>query len=1113
MYHKHVKLDPNSGLYKKLCGASSAPCEFSSETVLTENIPCHGIECDFDTATVLTLPSAGTKQDGTHYDVHFEYIRQPCVEFGYFANAVTISPISGLKYFANRPAQVNRPTCANPLTTSAAGACCSLDWRTHRNSKGDLNRDRAIFDSKFTGEIITHATAEARCAAKGQELCDFSHVNNPDGWRTSGEVSESSITAYWRASSCERLTQVTQDGRINPVDKSPEDNQYRPGFEWTRNPVDSKDTFPVHWANKQYPKVEDGCGDGCTVHGTTCLCESIVTTDVVFTAALPSRSEILSQLDVGAFDPSIFSEGTYVEGPSSSEVTTYFLSPNKGYNADTIFMIRDGTRKAKPLYFKNIASSVKMGNSKFEFRNPVSFYNPGTIEATRDAEHETDALLSFYLNHDSTPPFIASLLIQRFVTSNPAPRYIETVAKAFKTGMYSDIGSGTRGDLAATLAAVLLDRDATSHIASNDPDQGRVREPLVKLMHIMRSLEFKPNADVPVVDIKDEFGQWPYRADSVFGFFQQDYRPSGPLQEASLLSPESVLLGDPNLIAFMNGVQSLVKYGLTLCDGGLGTTELGYHHRCDSMQEEDTTVEHGEGGLTFSPTHTSVDLVVKELDVLLTGGRADAHVKAVIKAAYEDKLDTGTAKDALKVAQQLFLASSEFHTSAPNHLTSNVRTPPAQVTKSANPKSYKAIVYLELSGGADSFNLLIPYDGCKGRDMYQQYSDVRGNVALVKSFLLPIDDSSGRQVCRRFGLHPSMKHFQRLYNDGDALYIANVGPMVKPMEKGEWEQGARVSGGSQVPKPQFAHNAQTRYLQNVDGQDLQRTDGVLGRMMDALEQQGVTGNSFSLSGMDAVVINPVTSKAYDVVDSGGVAGPSESLEGINESVEALHSYESTSPFAQMMSNKLTGSMKRTRDLKSAMANIDTTTAYRTADSKQNTLEKQLKSVARVIKTNTETFKDERNVFKVRISGFDGHEDMVKSLNELMKMVDGALGDFEKEMKAQGLWDSVTIVQTSEFGRTLVSNGFGTDHGWGGNYFVSGGAVKGGQIIGQYPSDLSVDGPQIVTNKGRPIPTTSWEHIWNGVGTWFGIDDDKMDAVLPLRKNFAGLFNESDIFDV
>jgi uncharacterized protein (DUF1501 family) len=249
--------------------------------------------------------------------------------------------------------------------------------------------------------------------------------------------------------------------------------------------------------------------------------------------------------------------------------------------------------------------------------------------------------------------------------------------------------------------------------------------------------------------------------------------------------------------------------------------------------------------------------------------------------------------------------------------------------------------------------------------------------------------------------------------------------MVKPMEKGEWEQGARVSGGSQVPKPQFAHNAQTRYLQNVDGQDLQRTDGVLGRMMDALEQQGVTGNSFSLSGMDAVVINPVTSKAYDVVDSGGVAGPSESLEGINESVEALHSYESTSPFAQMMSNKLTGSMKRTRDLKSAMANIDTTTAYRTADSKQNTLEKQLKSVARVIKTNTETFKDERNVFKVRISGFDGHEDMVKSLNELMKMVDGALGDFEKEMKAQGLWDSVTIVQTSEFGRTLVSNGFGT----------------------------------------------------------------------------------------
>ena len=80
----------------------------------------------------------------------------------------------------------------------------------------------------------------------------------------------------------------------------------------------------------------------------------------------------------------------------------------------------------------------------------------------RDAQYETEALLDMYLGHPNTPPFVAGRLIQRLVTSNPSPRYVGAVAGAFRRGRFGRFGAGLRGDLAATVAAVLLDREARS---------------------------------------------------------------------------------------------------------------------------------------------------------------------------------------------------------------------------------------------------------------------------------------------------------------------------------------------------------------------------------------------------------------------------------------------------------------------------------------------------------------------------------------------------------------------------------------------------------------------------------------------------------------------------
>jgi uncharacterized protein (DUF1501 family) len=135
-------------------------------------------------------------------------------------------------------------------------------------------------------------------------------------------------------------------------------------------------------------------------------------------------------------------------------------------------------------------------------------------------------------------------------------------------------------------------------------------------------------------------------------------------------------------------------------------------------------------------------------------------------------------------------------------------------------------------------------------------------------------------------------------------------------------------------------------------------------------------------------------------------------------------------------------------------------------------------VARLIAARADgDINHDRDAFYVRYSNYDSHSG--DFLGTRLADVDAALASFAAEMKAQALWSNVTVVQVSDFGRSLSSNGDGTDHGWGGNYFVAGGAVRGGQVLGEYPRDLSLGGGLDI-GRGRMIPTTSWEHTWNGV---------------------------------
>lgn len=216
-------------------------------------------------------------------------------------------------------------------------------------------------------------------------------------------------------------------------------------------------------------------------------------------------------------------------------------------------------------------------------------------------------------------------LIQRLVTSNPSPRYLAEAASAFKSGAYGGrVFSGQHGDLAATVSAILLDKEARSLVLDADPMHGQIREPLVKLYHFLRAMEYWPRYGAEVdlkSDLNDVIGQRVFSSPSVFNFFTADYSPEGSVQDAGLVAPEGQLQTLPYVLGFVDGISSLVFDGLTENMGGFGAMRARSY---DTAAYPAPWSNYGNDGyLAFSPSNASTaDSVIDELDLLLTAGNA-----------------------------------------------------------------------------------------------------------------------------------------------------------------------------------------------------------------------------------------------------------------------------------------------------------------------------------------------------------------------------------------------------------------------------------------------------------------------------------------------------------
>lgn len=179
------------------------------------------------------------------------------------------------------------------------------------------------------------------------------------------------------------------------------------------------------------------------------------------------------------------------------------------------------------------------------------------IAAGQTAEQELDAALTIIFNHTNLPPFVAQQLIEKLVTSNPSPAYVGRVASAFASGKFQSYGTGKRGDMQATVAAILLDPEARRGDSSTTAvaNDGKLREPVVMMVSIARA--FNGTTDGSGFTYwSGNLSQDLFNAGSVFNFFP----PTNPIAGTTLNGPEFAIFNTSTTLTRINFLNSIV-YG------------------------------------------------------------------------------------------------------------------------------------------------------------------------------------------------------------------------------------------------------------------------------------------------------------------------------------------------------------------------------------------------------------------------------------------------------------------------------------------------------------------------------------------------------------------------
>ena len=449
-------------------------------------------------------------------------------------------------------------------------------------------------------------------------------------------------------------------------------------------------------------------------------------------------------------------------------------------------------------------------------------------------------------------------------------------------------------------------------------------------------------------------------------------------------------------------------------------------------------------------------------------------------------------------------------------------------TAAAQSTDYKAIVCLFFYGGNDSSNMVLRTDSASFDEYTRLRSVAPESIALkapgtpvVGGATLGSPDRLGgvRVIAPRLGsgvagstdnaglgfaVHPSMPDVQTLFAANRLAVLANAGPLVQPLTRADYLANVK-------PRPQAlgSHNDQQSTWQALGPEGVKvGWGGHLGDLV-ASSNTNTIFTSISVSG-NAVFSAGETVFQYQA--GGGGATAINSLSGtLFGSTTASTTLKNivTASNQHLFANEYSTIVKRSVNAQAvfqtayAASSVPNPSQYVQPSNNQSTtngLAQQLQTVARIIGARS-GLGAKRQVFFVAMGGFDTHDNQNVNQADLLARISHALGYFDTALAGLSGGDmrnNVTLFTASDFGRTLTSNGDGTDHGWGSHHLVSGGAVNGGEIYGRFPKFGMTEND---TANNAYLPVTSVDTIGSTLGKWFGVSDSNLDTVFPNLRNF------------
>ena len=407
----------------------------------------------------------------------------------------------------------------------------------------------------------------------------------------------------------------------------------------------------------------------------------------------------------------------------------------------------------------------------------------------------------------------------------------------------------------------------------------------------------------------------------------------------------------------------------------------------------------------------------------------------------------------------------------------------------STPADYKALVCVFLLGGNDGHNMIVPLNGPD----YTAFKAIRGSLALPdgNTQLLPVTARDGRP----YGLNSGLSAIQPLWAQGKLAVMANVGMLVRPTGRAQY-LGATVG----LPTNLFSHADQVISMQAGDPNGSGGT-GWAGRIADATRSLNATATfppAISVAGSALFCAGNVVQSTslipgFDLSADGLNAWPASAAAAKVQALQEILTFNSGLTMVQA-ANDVRADGLELNGMLQGLGSGSVATPFPGTNIGQ-----QLKQVAQIIRLRAATGMS-RQVFFCALGGFDTHSAQSWAQWDLLRQIGDGMAAFYNATAEMGIADQVTTFTASEFGRTLQPSGTGSDHGWGNHQLIMGGAVRGGDLYGMFPT-LALGGPDDTGSRGALIPTTSLDQFGGTLARWFGVSPGAMPSVFPNLANF------------